>query len=284
MRNRIVAFSVLTLIGVGLAGCGLFRFERREAWRDQAEQACLAQHQVQPSAYMSLLNKSIDGPGACGMQRPFRVSALAEGSVGLKQKLTLACPIIPTIDDWLDNVVKPAALLYFGVPVIDLNAGSYSCRGRNNQRGARLSEHSFGNAIDIMSFVLADGRVITVKGGWGGDPVERDFLREVFVGACERFNTVLGPGSDRYHSDHLHLDRARHDPRGVRRFCKPIFTFEKRLDPVMVQTLKAQSGNRLAHQAQPAVPQNGVYSSLSDAATAERQQPYEGDILPSEGE
>lgn len=279
MRNRIVAFSVLTLIGVGMAGCGLFRFERREAWRDQAEKACLAEQQVQPSAYMALVNKPIDGPGACGMQTPFRVTAMAEGSVGLKQKLTLACPIIPTIDNWLDDVVKPAALLYFGVPVVDLNAGSYSCRGRNNRAGAKLSEHSFGNAIDIMSFKLADDRIITVKGGWNGDPVERDFLREVFTGACERFTTVLGPGSDRYHSDHLHLDLARHDPRGMRRFCKPVLNFNKRLDPEMLQVLKERS-NQYAQPLTSTTPQNGAYSSLKGGADG----PYESDILPNEGD
>ncbi|MEN3931242.1 extensin family protein [Microvirga sp. W0021] len=278
MRTRIFAFGVLTLVGVSLAGCGLFRFERREAWRDQVEQMCLQQHQVQQTAYMSLTGKSIDGPGACGMQSPFRVSALAEGSVGLKQKLTLACPIIPTIDGWLDDVVKPAALLYFGVPVVDLNAGSYSCRGRNNRSGAKLSEHSFGNALDVMSFILADGRVITVKGGWNGNPVERDFLREVFTGACERFNTVLGPGSDRYHSDHLHLDLARHDPRGVRRFCKPILKFEKKLDPMLVESLKAQS-NQFARQQQTPAQPGTAYSSMNGPAPENNADlPYEGDL------
>ncbi len=217
------------------------------------------------------------------MQRPFRVAALAEGSVGVKQKLTLACPIIPTIDTWLDDVVKPAALLYFGVPVVDLNAGSYSCRGRNNRRGAKLSEHSFGNAIDVMSFVLADGRVITVKGGWRGNPVEQDFLREVFVGACERFNTVLGPGSDAYHNDHLHLDLARHDPRGMRKFCKPVLKFEKRLDPMLVSELKAQGGQYASQpQQQTGSPQQGAYSSY--ATGNETAAPYAADILPNEEE
>ncbi len=276
MRKRIIAFSLLTLAGVSLAGCGLFRFERREAWRDQAEKACLTENQVQPSAYMSLLSKPIDGPGVCGMQHPFRVAALDGGTIGLKQKLTLACPIIPTIDGWLNDVVKPAALLYFGSPVVDLNAGSYSCRGRNNQVGARLSEHSFGNALDVMSFVLADGRIITVLKGWNGDPVERDFLREVFVGACERFTTVLGPGSDRYHSNHLHLDLARHDPRGMRRFCRPILKFDKRLDPQMVESLKAQ-GSQIAHSSGPG---EGNAATMPQQSTVESELPFEGD-LPS---
>lgn len=231
MRRGLVAFVALSLIGLGLTGCGLFRFEQREPWRAQAEEACLSQRLVQPSAYMALSSK-IDGPGVCGMDYPFKVSAFNNGAVGLKSKVTLACPIIPRIDTWLDEIVRPAAEMYFGVPLADIKAGSYSCRPRNNQRGAKLSEHSFGNALDVMGFVLADGREISVVKGWrGGDAAEQEFLREAFVGACRYFTTVLGPGSDAFHYDHFHIDLARHDPRGERRICKPILKFAPRIDP-----------------------------------------------------
>jgi hypothetical protein len=230
MRHGLVAFFALSLVGLGLTGCGLFRFEQREPWRAQAEEACLSQRLVQPSDYMALSSK-IDGPGVCGIDYPFKVAAFTNGSVGLKSKVTLACPIIPRIDTWLDEIVKPAAMMYFGVPVIDLKAGSYSCRPRNNQRGSKLSEHSFGNALDVMGFVLADGREVSIVKGWKGSPAEQDFLREAFVGACRYFTTVLGPGSDAFHYDHLHIDLARHDPRGERRICKPILKFAPRIDP-----------------------------------------------------
>jgi len=230
MRRGLVAFVALLLVGLGLTGCGLFRFEQREPWRAQAEEACLAQRLVQPSAYMTLSSK-IDGPGVCGMDHPFKVAAFNNGEVGLTSKVTLACPIIPRIDTWLDEIVKPAAVMYFGVPVVDLKAGSYSCRPRNNQRGSKLSEHSFGNALDVMAFILADGREVTVVKGWRGDRAEQDFLREAFVGACRYFTTVLGPGADAFHYDHFHIDLARHDPRGDRRICKPILKFTPRIDP-----------------------------------------------------
>jgi Extensin-like protein C-terminus len=228
MRRAFVAFGALTLVGLGLTGCGLFRFEQREPWRTQAEEACLSQRLVQPSAYMSRASK-IDGPGACGVDYPFKVAAFSGGTVGVARQVTLACPIIPRIDMWLDEVVKPAAALYFGTSVVDLRAGSYSCRSQNNQSGARLSEHAFGNALDVMAFVLADGREVTVLKGWRGTPQEQEFLREVFVGACNYFTTVLGPGADAFHYDHFHLDLARHDPRGERRLCKPVLKFEPRI-------------------------------------------------------
>ena len=241
MRRGLVAFVALSLVGLGLTGCGLFRFEQREPWRSQAEEACLSQRMVQPSAYMAMSSK-IDGPGVCGMDYPFKVAAFNNGAVGLKSKVTLACPIIPRIDTWLDEIVRPAAMLYFGVPVADVKAGSYNCRPRNNRPGAKLSEHSFGNALDVMGFVLADGREISVVKGWKGSPAEQDFLREAFVGACRYFTTVLGPGSDMFHYDHLHLDLARHDPRGQRRVCKPILKFAPRIDPERAQeTLQSVS-------------------------------------------
>src|SRR5918998_5691298 len=229
MRRGSGAFLALTLIGLGVTGCGLFRYEQREPWRAQAEAACLSQRLVQPSAYMSRAS-AINGPGACGISYPFKVAALAEGSVGLSRQATLGCPIIPSIDTWLSEVVQPAAAAYFGTSVAEVKSGSSSGRPRNSRYGAKLSEHAFGNALDIMGFRLADGREITVVKGWRGAPDEQEFLREVFAGACQYFTTVLGPGADMFHYDHFHLDLARHDPRGERRLCKPALKFTPRQD------------------------------------------------------
>jgi extensin-like protein len=251
MRRGVVAFSALALFGLGLTGCGLNRFDQREAWRTQAEEACLAQKLVQPSAYMSRMS-SIEGPGVCGISHPFKVAAFANGSVGLTRSATLACPMIPTIDAWLKEIVQPAAALYFGASVAEVRSGSYSCRSRNSQRGARLSEHAFGNAVDVMAFRFADGREVSVVRGWRGAPEEQEFLREVFVGACGYFNTVLGPGADMFHHDHFHLDLARHDPRGQRHICKPILKFTPRLGDDAVRPIrKPPSGGHTPLQQQP---------------------------------
>jgi len=96
---------------------------------------------------------------------------------------------------------------------------AYSCRGMNGQRGARISEHAFGNALDIAAFVLADGRRITVKNGWRGSPEEQGFLRDVQGAACYQFNTVLAPGSNRFHYDHIHVDLMRRA--SGRTICNP---------------------------------------------------------------
>ncbi|KQP50665.1 extensin [Methylobacterium sp. Leaf111] len=251
MWRSVFAFSALTLFGAGLTGCALNKFEQREPWRDQTEQACNAKRLVETTEFVTPV-KEISGPGVCGMLQPYRVTRLGKGTVALKQRVTLACPALTEAEAWLADTIQPAANLYFGQPVAEINAGTYACRGRNNQAGAKLSEHSFGNAVDIMSFKLADGYVITVKGGWRGTEAEQGFLREVFLGACARFSTVLAPGSNVFHYDHIHVDLARHDPRGLRRICQPLIKFTPQLgaDGVPRATARPRPPERL-----PAPPQ-----------------------------
>jgi len=225
MRRAHLALIALGIVGAtGLAGCGKFQKPQRAAWRDQAEAACMASREVQISSYVSLRGKAIDGPGTCGMQQPLKVSAFSGGGIGLTSSATLSCPIVATTDKWLAEVVQPAAMNVLGAQVIELRAGSYSCRAMNNGTGtSRTSEHAFGNAVDVFSFRLNDNRVVTVKDGWRGSPEEQNFLREVFVGACEHFSTVLGPGADPFHYDHFHIDLARHSK--GRRICKPVIKY-----------------------------------------------------------
>jgi hypothetical protein len=141
-------------------------------------------------------------------------------SVEIKPAATLACPIVSALDQWLATAVQPAAHKWFGQPVVEIKQiSAYSCRGMNGQVGARISEHAFGNALDIAAFILADGRRITIKGGWEGSAEEQGFLRDVQSAACDQFTTVLAPGSNRYHYDHIHVDLMRRA--SGRRICQP---------------------------------------------------------------
>jgi hypothetical protein len=89
----------------------------------------------------------------------------------------------------------------------------------NGNSRAHISEHAFGNALDIAAFTLADGRRITVKDGWRGMPEEQGFLRDVQGAACQQFNTVLAPGSNAQHYDHIHVDLMRRASRRI--ICQP---------------------------------------------------------------
>jgi hypothetical protein len=142
------------------------------------------------------------------------------GSVTLKPTATLACPIVSVLDHWISDSVQPAAQRWFGARVVEIKQiSAYSCRGMNGNPNAHISEHAFGNALDIAAFTLADGRRITVKDGWHGLPEEQGFLRDVQGAACQQFNTVLAPGSNQYHYDHIHVDLMRRASRRI--ICEP---------------------------------------------------------------
>ncbi|MCJ9704323.1 extensin family protein [Bradyrhizobium sp. SHOUNA76] len=144
----------------------------------------------------------------------------AVGPVAIKPTATLACPIVSELDRWLADTVQPSSMRWFGVRVAEIKQiSAYSCRGMNGNSRAHISEHAFGNALDISAFVLADGRRVTVKDGWRGMPEEQGFLRDVQAGACAHFTTVLAPGSNVYHYDHIHVDLMRRASR--RLICQP---------------------------------------------------------------
>jgi hypothetical protein len=153
-----------------------------------------------------------------GPSRGDPVSAV--GPVAVKPTATLACPIVSVLDRWLADSVQPAAMHWFGARVVEIKQiSAYSCRGMNGNPNAHISEHAFGNALDIAAFTLSDGRRISVKDGWRGMPEEQGFLRDVQAAACQQFSTVLAPGSNVYHYDHIHVDLMRRASGRV--ICEP---------------------------------------------------------------
>jgi hypothetical protein len=152
----------------------------------------------------------VRGPQLTGSVRPVEITPNA----------TLACPIVSALDQWIAQAVQPAAMRWFGQPVAEIKQiSAYSCRGMNGQPGARISEHAFGNALDISAFTLADGRQVVVRTAWNGAPEEQGFLRDIQGAACQQFTTVLAPGSNRFHYDHIHVDLMRRP--GGHQICNP---------------------------------------------------------------
>jgi hypothetical protein len=150
---------------------------------------------------------------------PSRDAAVA-GQASVTPAATLACPLVSALDNWMATGVQPAARRWFGQPVVEIKQiSAYSCRSMNGQRGAPISEHAFGNALDVAAFTFADGRKVTVREGWHGTPEERAFLHDVHASACRLFSTVLAPGSNAFHYDHMHVDLARRA--SGRAICNP---------------------------------------------------------------
>ncbi len=226
MARRVPPLLALASFALALAGCSNYERPHRPAWRAQADNACIAERRVHLSRYLQPRARAIDGPGVCGLDRPYLVGALSGDQVQLDTVATLDCPMIAALDRWVAEVVQPVAQARFGAAVTQIDTmGSYSCRGMNGQAGARVSEHAFGNALDVAGFRLADGRRITVVHDWTrGDEQAQAFLRDVHAGACSTFTTVLGPGANVFHYNHIHVDLAMHGntSSGPRRVCKPV--------------------------------------------------------------
>ena len=147
----------------------------------------------------------IHGPGGCGGEDLVRLEAvvLSDGhKVAVTPPATLRCPMASAIADWIRTDVTSLAAGLGTEPVVLDNFDSYECRGFNRIPGAHLSEHGRANALDVRAIKLADGRSISLT----DRTVSRDLRETVLHSVCARFMTVLGPGSDWYHEDHIHLD------------------------------------------------------------------------------
>ena len=133
----------------------------------------------------------------CGVEEPVKVTEIA--GVTIAPAATITCESAQAAKRWIERGVQPA----FDGQVVKLQiAGSYVCRTRNHKKGAKVSEHGRGRALDISGFVLADGQSLSVA---------RDYRRSRAMkashkAACGPFGTTLGPGSDGMHEDHLHVD------------------------------------------------------------------------------
>ena len=150
---------------------------------------------------------AVDGRGSCGIESAVRLRSVA--GITFSERPTIDCPTAKALKTWIQTGLKPAIGSEGGGVAQILVAGHYTCRPRNNQAGARLSEHSFGRAIDIAGFRLQNGERITVLSDWNSRD-DGDQLRQMHRAACGPFGTVLGPAADAAHRDHFHFDTARY--------------------------------------------------------------------------
>ena len=142
----------------------------------------------------------------CGIAEAVRLRSVS--GVTLSQASLMDCNTAKALKRWTETGAKPALRNKGGGLSSYRVAAHYACRTRNNQRGARISEHGKGRAIDISGFTLKDGSTLTVLNDWNSR--HRRALRSMHRAACGPFGTVLGPNSDRFHRDHFHFDTARY--------------------------------------------------------------------------
>lgn len=152
----------------------------------------------------------------CSTLNTVRLAALRadNATLALSNLGPVTCPLANSFAAWARFGVDRAARQIMGSALVRIETmGSFNCR--NVAGSSRRSAHATANAIDISAFILADGRKISVLGNWSsGTAQERLFLATVHTSACKRFGTVLGPGYDASHRDHLHLELS------TRAYCR----------------------------------------------------------------
>lgn len=142
----------------------------------------------------------------CVVAQPVVVSSLA-GGVKLEPEALLSCPMAEATATFVRDTASPAAERHLGAPIAIVHqASGYVCRPRHGTD--TLSEHASGNALDWAGLTLADETVLEMRAHGPGQRDRRDLLREIRGAACGHFTTVLGPGTDADHADHLHFDLA----------------------------------------------------------------------------
>lgn len=170
----------------------------------EALKACLADLAALGTKYKTATR--IDEGEGCGIDQPIEVAEAIPGiDTGGAQ---MRCETARALGHWLKDTVQPA--LKIAMPdrrITGITTGStYACRLRNGASTGKISEHARGNAIDVAAFRLDDGSEITMKPRHEDGTLEGAFQRTATAGACLHFSTVLSPGSDAAHQDHLHMD------------------------------------------------------------------------------
>jgi hypothetical protein len=155
--------------------------------------------------------------GQCAAEDVVRVDAVVAHDgrrIPITPPATLRCPMAEAVIHWVRDELSSIAA-EFGGPLKSLMVDtSYECRSRNHVAGAKLSEHGRANAIDVRGFTLADGTVVEFT----SPAMKKEKLYLLRETACDRFTTVLGPGSDTYHENHVHFDIL--ERRGGYRICQ----------------------------------------------------------------
>ena len=161
--------------------------------------------------------------GGCGIDDPVKITRLrvAGSTISLSGKPTMSCRFALKFADWTANVAAPMARHHLGSDLNQLLVGpGYVCRRRNNAKKGKLSEHAFGNAIDITGLKLSNGERVLISGLPKATGPMKRFLAAARTTACGYFTTVLGPGANAAHSSHFHFDSGRHGRTDRYRICQ----------------------------------------------------------------
>jgi extensin-like protein len=159
------------------------------------------------------LPREVNGASSCPQIALTEVTEVTGQTPGFSPAVVATPPFHERVIE-LQRIVREVSLAHYGrAPEVILVAASYDCRSVSG-KNRRLSEHAFGNAIDVSGFRFADGLEVRVDRHWkahGDDERHARFLQALTETLIERgvFRTLLGP-AHADHSDHFHFDMAPH--------------------------------------------------------------------------
>ena len=164
--------------------------------------------------------QTIDGEFGCGIAHPVTVRRILP-EVALEPEATLRCETALSLARMTRDMLIPAAARAFpDKPKLSgvSQASGYVCRNRNSADDGKISEHAYGNALDIAGLSFGDEKMPVMIARQDDGTAEAAFQRAFNALACLYFTTVLSPGSDATHQDHMHLDVIKR--KSGFRFCR----------------------------------------------------------------
>lgn len=209
---RIALFAVLALTQISFA---------QETPIVEAKNTCLTA--LAAMTTMVPINQPDTQDSECVIDTPVSLIALnsSTGTIAMPKAMANKCAFALQFTRWLTDVANPLAIHHLGSAIRSVQSGpGFVCRRRNNSPTGKLSEHAFGNAIDISGFTLESGDHFRVNLPDKLSPKESQFFAALRKTSCGYFNTVLGPGSNAAHATHLHLDMQIHGKTGNYKICE----------------------------------------------------------------
>ncbi len=206
---------IASIVGYAVVVIAFSNGAAAQSPHDEAPTACQIRLASDRAIFKPL--GELGGPAGCGGPDVIsleRIMVADRTVVAIEPPATLRCETAEAIVSFVRQDLAPAAAAMGSALSAIENYDSYDCRGRNRVAGAKLSEHGLANALDIRSVRLRDGRVVRPA----DQAAPSEFRAAMKAAACNRFATVLGPGSDGYHEDHIHIDRI--ERHGGYRLCQ----------------------------------------------------------------
>ncbi len=186
-----------------------------------ADPTCLATLKVKGVDFESVPQPQ--GLPACIVVQPVKLKSIQMDGFVLKlpDQPTFNCVFALRFASWLQESGGPLAAVKEGSSLTQLNTGpGYQCRGRNGDISAKISEHGFGNAVDIERMKFADGKMFLVHDALDATTEAYETLKALRASACTTFSTVLGPGANDAHREHFHFDLAVRGKSGTFKICE----------------------------------------------------------------